>query len=397
MSFHFPNGKSGESSDASRRALGGPKNRYSIKLRSGKPPPKGRSSTRGLLGTLVHKIFKVIIMKIIENPVGAITYWGVDTWEKNNRIDGQFCGGNIDSVLMERPATFTDFASLRGKKTLLFIHGTTSSTQGAFGALSKADGFLAKVKSTYGNRVIAFNHHTLCRGVADNVVQFYAKLPPGDYPVDIIAHSRGGLLARSLKELSTGIIAQLSCTRNWQPPSGVNLNIDQLILVGTPNEGTDLARPENISGFLNWSATLMNILPEFLGTMAIGAVLSIAAMIAKESTKRLPGLSDQAPGSSLLSNLNQSSLSANKYRAINSNYQINGNLMAALEDTVIQQLFDNKPNDLIVPSNSVVDVGKFHLGSEDIQAFTPAEGVQHTTYFSQKGTWEKVSGWLGIQ
>jgi hypothetical protein len=82
--------------------------------------------------------------------------------------------------------------------------------------------------------VIGFNHHTLTKSVPQNAVDFFSGMPPGNYQFDVISHSRGGLLARALKELTSVELGQL-IDPVWTPPAGVNVQIGKIVLVGTPN------------------------------------------------------------------------------------------------------------------------------------------------------------------
>ncbi len=97
-----------------------------------------------------------------------------------------------------RKAKAGELESLNGKKLLFLIHGTFSSTKGAFKELiNRGDkSWIAKNTSKYDG-VIAFNHHTVTEGLKDNTDVLINALPDNfRADVDIIAHSRGVLLGK---------------------------------------------------------------------------------------------------------------------------------------------------------------------------------------------------------
>ncbi len=133
---------------------------------------------------------------------GDAVYAAAKLWEDHYRPEG-FIGGANSGQLLADPATpFTDWASLQGRKSLLFVHGTISSTAGAFIGMQQFRAAAASLYAAYGNRVIGFNHHTLTKSVPQNAVDFFTGMQPGNCQFDVISHSRGGLLSRGLKELT---------------------------------------------------------------------------------------------------------------------------------------------------------------------------------------------------
>ncbi|MEO5583477.1 MAG: hypothetical protein ABIR66_12360, partial [Saprospiraceae bacterium] len=111
----------------------------------------------------------------------------------------------VDKKVMLHPGLFT--VSEQGKliqkklaykpsKYLLFLHGTISSFEGSFGDIYEDDaiGIHALIKEKYGNNVIALQHYTLSESPWDNAIEILKTLPKGS-SLDIISHSRGGLIA----------------------------------------------------------------------------------------------------------------------------------------------------------------------------------------------------------
>ena len=93
-----------------------------------------------------------------------------------------------------RKMTATSFKD-NNKPYLLFIHGTNSNTEGAFGELinNKAGGLWNFITSTYGENILAFDHKTLTQSALQNAQQLLELLPV-NCTVHLITHSRGGLV-----------------------------------------------------------------------------------------------------------------------------------------------------------------------------------------------------------
>ena len=131
----------------------------------------------------------------------------------------------------------------RTARLLLFIHGTFSSTAGAYGALVAypwGQHLLREADRTY-DAVIGFDHPTLSVDPKTNAQDLLRRLhTAGEHPphIDVVTHSRGGLVYRSLAEL-------ILPGEAWRPSFG------RVVFVGTPNAGTGLADPENWHTFVD--------------------------------------------------------------------------------------------------------------------------------------------------
>ncbi len=89
--------------------------------------------------------------------------------------------------------------------TLCLLHGTMSSTEQAFqGLMAKEGGWLAERHAGAGGRypqILAFDHPTLSEDAEENALALLDRLPRGfhfEQPVDLVTHSRGGLLGKYL-------------------------------------------------------------------------------------------------------------------------------------------------------------------------------------------------------
>jgi len=389
MSVEFPARAEGTKAAGVRKGTPGGVFRYKIRLRRA----EAKSETRGVLGILGKKVIKVIARKL---GAAAGTKLAAYLWESRARSFEGFHGsantfdaGALDELLIDEPDVFTGWKQHDGKKSLLFVHGTTSTTTGAFGGLRGYPDKAKELFRRYENRVIGFDHHTLGCSVAANAVKLYNELSehPGTYTFDIICHSRGGLLARALKELDEATIGSLTKQASWVRPKQSPVKIDRIVFVATPNAGTDLAAPDNLPKWLNRMANLASFIPDSAGSAPLAAVLAVASDVAA-SVMSLPGLADMAPASPFLGKLNPRSVDSQSYWAVEANYHAAGPLLRAVEDPIIDGLFRGKDNDLVVPTEGVSIVGStFSLPSLKVKKFHPDDGVSHTHFFMRDETW----------
>jgi len=93
------------------------------------------------------------------------------------------------------------------KRILLFLHGTASSTWGSFGELwSEARrGELSRIRNHYKDHVYAFEHRSLTESPIENARDLANWLTtfPQDITVDLVSHSRGGLVGELLCRVAT--------------------------------------------------------------------------------------------------------------------------------------------------------------------------------------------------
>jgi pimeloyl-ACP methyl ester carboxylesterase len=398
VTFHFPAEVEAGKSLTTRAATREKVFRYRVRLR----PVVGGGQlvvTRGIIGQLAKKLLKVVVGKVTDYGAQYAAYGLVWAWEKQWRSFEGFHGGQPQDLLADRPTAFTNWKSLDKQRSLLFIHGTTSSTSGAFRKLNNFADVAQKLYATYGGRVIGFNHHTLTKTVVENVFDFYAQLAQfsGTYEFDVVTHSRGGLVARTLKELTPSEVVALA-GGTWELPTGVKVHIRKVVFVATPNNGTDLAEPSNIPAKLDRLATIVSLLPDSGPTIALGAVLSWAGTVAQGFLKGLPGLCDQCPQSDLVKALNQPAASGTDpsldYFAVQSSYTPSGGLAKAILNAEVDHLFGEKQNDLVVPTLGVSLINSSVLSEGRVQYFgrDGKDNVAHTDFFSRSETWNHILG-----
>ena len=170
-----------------------------------------------------------------------------------------------------------DWRALSGGPVLLLLHDTFTTTQAAF-ADWIGDPSFVPVHQAYGGRCLAFTHPTLAAGIDDNLnwlVTHLAKLPG---PIDVVAHGRGGLVARSL--VADG-----------------RLPVRRVCLVGTPNKGTSLAQYFNLVRFLDGHLSMLARVPANVAQATLEGALCMLRFVALDLASALPGIEALQPQS----------------------------------------------------------------------------------------------------
>jgi hypothetical protein len=364
------------------------------------PTPVGGAPRTAMLGGIVGKVVRFVGRKVSGAVTGLIkdsVFLAAKAWEDHYRsAQGFHKGATAAELINPVPVALatSDWEALQGQKTLLFIHGTISSTAGAFGGIEQFPIQANELFGKYQNRVIGFNHHTLTKSVAQNAGDFFSKLPQGSFNFDVICHSRGGLLGRALKQLPAANLGQLT-NPTWSPPAGVNVQIDKMAMVAAPNVGTPLANPMDLPDAVSRLASMATSFSQVAATVGLGALLAIFGGIVEGGLGALPGLEDMNPGNPFLTLLNATSPSGNSaYFAIEADFQPSGGLARAIENNGVDSLFLGQENDLVVPTLGVSQVNGQTLPASQIDAYPQSANVYHTDFFWQQGTWDAILNFL---
>lgn len=132
------------------------------------------------------------------------------------------------------------------KRLLLLVHGTFSSGEMYAEQLDAA--FLTAASQRYSH-VVAFDHPTLSVSPMLNALDLeHALLEAGlplETPVDVVCHSRGGLVV------------------GWWVRA-THFRVEHLVAVGAPLRGTSLASPYRIRYLLDYLANLSRLLSDGL-------------------------------------------------------------------------------------------------------------------------------------
>lgn len=223
------------------------------------------------------------------------------------------------------------------ERNLLLLHGTFSHTAAAFADLAKG-GFFEALAPLYGGRILGFDHFTLTRTPEENA-RMLAEALPGEEPFlfDVVAHSRGGLVLRTLLERPAAV-----------GPAASRFACGRAVLAAVPNLGTPLASAQRwdlaLSGWLN----LFDLFPPapvpLLGEFVVEALLWFARRV----TTSLTGLSAMDGGGDTVASFEKSAV-PEAYSALAASYRASGPLALRLVESGVDRFF-GEPHDLVVPT-----------------------------------------------
>jgi hypothetical protein len=159
-----------------------------------------RPGERGLFGGFILKTLKVLGIDLAGETALAIARKFEETQEPPRRRGlGLFRARMVTGGfgLDDLPAGPV------GKRVLVFIHGTTSSTWGSFGELwsTQRSDTLKALRSIYGENVFGFDHRSMTVGPIENALELASALQAlldKDAEIDLVSHSRGGLVGELL-------------------------------------------------------------------------------------------------------------------------------------------------------------------------------------------------------
>lgn len=299
-------------------------------------------------------------------------------------------------------------------RILLFIHGTFSNNEMYLSELSQTPegkDLLAKVQSKQRyDQVLAFDHPTLSVSPVLNAMDLGRIFRGSEADVDVICHSRGGLV-----------------TRWWFETYDTRAKgKSRAVLVGSPLAGTSLASAPRLRSAINLLTNVAKVVEKGTGlasatfpilTVVTGLlrVLVSAGTVAGKTpildaaVALIPGLSAQAlvANNEELNRLNQGLPAKPTYFAVQSNFQPTApgwafwkyfvHIGERLKDWGADMVFD-APNDLVVDTASMTVLGR---PPQPISIAAPLDygenpTVHHTVYFRQPRTATFIAKSLGV-
>lgn len=352
------------------------------------PAAEGRPQQRGVLGTIGKKILKVVAFKVVDKVLGEIGEHFARAWEDKHRphrcrtvSPDDYASGEVADLGSE------SWSKLEAGRALLLLHGTFSRTHAGFGKLPPE--VVGRLASAYEERVFGLDHPTLSVDPLANADWLVRSVPDGTtLEIDVLAHSRGGLVARSLAELQ----GELSLGSR-------QLRVRRVVFVATPNAGTILADAKHFDDLIDTYMTVFNLFPDNGVTETIEAVITVVKMIAVGVWKGLPGIGSMVPEGDFLKRLNTpgGALAAD-YRALASDFEpTQRGLRTWAKDFLMDQIF-KQDNDLVVPTDGVWQengAAGFPIAEREILPETA--GVSHSAFFANEQARERMVGWLLVE
>lgn len=286
---------------------------------------------------------------------------------------------------------------------LVLLHGTFSNSENLLLEITRAPNsadFIRRVQKHY-KRIFAFSHPTVSVSPMLNAVELARHFRGCKQPIDIVAHSRGGLVARWWLEVME---------QNAAGPR-------RAVLVGCPLDGTSLATPKRLRDAMSWltnvnqalaeaaglASTLIPFLSVVSGLLRVaGSVTGVVAStpIVDAGVSLVPGLSAMTRVNLELARLNVVVQSRPDYFAVIGDFDPSPTGLAVwrfiteaksrVADAAADVVFRGA-NDLVVDTVSMTHLcgtlgtaGAMNI--KNIHDFGTQGEVHHTNYFRQPET-----------
>jgi hypothetical protein len=346
--------------------------------------------------------------------------------DTDRKLNGD-CDAGLGVVKMVEEKGTTSFLATReglkptySGKTLLIVHGTFSSSANSlneYAATPDGRQFLRDALAQYQGQVLVFDHPTLSVSPFINGIDLARALAGTTGSLDIIAHSRGGVVVGW-----------------WLEVLGDSLSGAQVraICAGSPLRGTSLAAPSRIHPLLSALSNIGSFVSSTLGVAAAANPFSLASFaLLKFIVRReknnwgippidlqerpgvdaavavIPGLQGQAAidNNYELSRLQASAARANvQYFALTADFEperIGWKLWKVISEFGMRTT--EAVADTIFPAANDLVVDTAHMTSladqrpiTQLHAFNSASGVHHCSYFRQPETFAHMRTWLGM-
>lgn len=281
-------------------------------------------------------------------------------------------------------------------RTLLLVHGTFSKSDMWFEQLGETDpgkDLLKDLNKHYEGRILAFDHATMSVAPWLNALDLHKALRGVIGPIDVICHSRGGLVVSWALRLAP-------------------IPVKRVIFVGSPLGGTSLASPYRLRAMLDMMANVANALsvagnaastvfPLAAGAAGLakvlGKTLSLGSTlpIADAAVALVPGLASQQrildhPESKRL--FSDRWLILPEFSAVTADFEPNVNEPAwkfwtrfrnpglQVANLGADVLFPGA-NDLVVDTDSMTFLGDPPQGKPDVLRLGKSATTYHTSYF----------------
>jgi hypothetical protein len=301
-------------------------------------------------------------------------------------------------------------------RVLIFIHGTFSKNEMFLDELQQTDegqSLLKKVqnKANY-DQVLGFDHATLALSPVLNAMDLASMFAESKADVDVVCHSRGGLVTRWWLETYHGARGKA-----------------RAVMVGSPLGGTSLAAAPrlraavnlltNVASLLQKTAALASTAFPFFTVISgllrvLGSVGTVAAKTPAfdAAIAMIPGLSGQAlvANNEELNRLNRVCILNPDYFAVRSDFAPTDRgwefwkyftqIGERAKDWAADMVFD-QANDLVVDTASMTVLAKppnvVDIDLKKVHSFRPEQSVYHTIYFRQKETAQFISDCLHLK
>jgi pimeloyl-ACP methyl ester carboxylesterase len=248
---------------------------------------------------------------------------------------------------------------------------------------------LRALVDAYDGRVIVFDHPTISVDPITNAQWFTEQFAAGaptdaELVVDVLGHSRGGLVARAFAEQQDRLAL-----------GGRRLDVRSAVFVGVPNAGTVLADTEHLGDLLDTYTNLLDAFPDVGAVDVLQVVLEVVKQVATGVAEGLDGLMSMNPSGDYLRALNKDALRQLGYAAIAADFApTSRNPRQLAMDLVADRLFGSA-NDLVVPRDGAWQVDDNALVAADRRlSIADEQAVSHNSYFASPAVQRRLQEWL---
>jgi hypothetical protein len=347
------------------------------------PAKEDEPETRGLLARLGRRLVRVLVWATDE-LVGSGALALASRWEASRRPYAW------RALPLADESVPVQWDRLQEGRALLLVHGTFSRAAATFGLLpcSTMEGLIR----AYGGRVFAFDHPTLHHSPQENVSRFYEMLPEGStLDLDVLTHSRGGLVAREMIERPSDYAA-----------AGRTMRLRHAVLIAVPNLGTILTNADHGLDLLDRYTNLLTILPDNAFTLTIEGVLALVKVVAHGALESLPGLRSMLPSGDYLRRYHSSPGRSARYYAAAAHYVPTSpgplaRFTAAVGGRFLDSIF-NEESDGVVPTRGCYEaapgISAFPVPPGRRLVFGAADHVHHCNFFANERLGRELLDWL---
>ncbi len=338
------------------------------------PSPAAAGEVLGDMGDMLVDIAGRGVVKhmlhLVKAPIDRQLQTRISHFEGEPSILPINADAEIGDPLTDAQAWRTRFPPAQEHRVLLIIHGFGSNIEKSLPA-----GWVRDFVSGY-DAILGYQHPTFTRDPLRNAADLLEMIPPDvRLNVDIVAHSRGGLVGRSLVELQ---------------PAHDKFTVQRLLTCGSPHAGTTLAHSQRWDRLISIGFTTASWLQTALGASApftfLPRGLEFLMRAGSQSMLDLPGIEAMDPTSEFLRHLNAPGDIADRvrYAAITSTFSPSFILQSSFREAMTSlaaQAFHGVPNDLVVPTESMssIDLPTSPLGEWVLQG-----EVNHFSYFDHQ-------------
>ncbi|GGG12142.1 hypothetical protein GCM10011344_11030 [Dokdonia pacifica] len=368
-----------------------------------------QGETRGIIKQAVVKLFSVFSAN---TSVAAITM--------------EALGLKYDKKIQPKPGLYAidnDFKRIPFKENkennhyLLLIHGTISSSIDAFSQLNDSDAW-QKITGKYQSNIMALDHYTLSESPLQNALDFLNACPD-KCNLDIMSHSRGGLIADILAkcDYNNNENQEVGFSKNEQDiflkkkqkadaegskePQEYDIiqkinkialqkqiTVNKIVRVAAPANGTTILS-QRVDHFFN---LLLNTISLAFGVKnpLYGVVKSFLLELVsqKDDPDVLPGLNSMIPGSLFQKMINaaDTTVESDLYNIIGDS-EVGGVSFDSIK-VILANLFYRAANDLVVDTSSMTHGVKRVDG---FYTFTSRDSdTNHFNYFKNKNSCDAI-------